>query len=87
MKDQVSIELLDSNFDQTLADYFSNLEQFWLNAKDQDFDLDTCMELCDHVALLNEELTAQNSEEKTEIARTELEFEHVQKLDTATPEM
>ncbi|AMD21139.1 HEL142Cp [Eremothecium sinecaudum] len=56
MQDTVALELVGNDFPSVLEEYFSDKEQFLLFANEQDFDLDTCMTLCDTVGCLNEQL-------------------------------
>ncbi|KAM3163728.1 hypothetical protein ACU8KH_02202 [Lachancea thermotolerans] len=74
MQDAVSVEMMGTDLDQTLSEHFTEAEQFWLYARDQDYDLDTCLELCDHVQLLNEDILTNNVEQRPEIVRAELDF-------------
>lgn len=76
MQDHVSIQMMKSDFDETLEEHFTEVEQFWLYARDQDYDLDTCLDLCDHVQLLNEDILNNNFEERPEIIRAEVDFHH-----------
>lgn len=74
MKDQVSRDLVQSDYDEVLAEYFTDKEQYLLFAQEQDFDLDTCLELCDQVKLLNDEMLDNKTEQKDEILQADLEF-------------
>lgn len=75
MSDQIAVQLVNNDFDQVLAEHFSDKEQFLLFARDQDFDLDTCLELCDHVAYLNEDVSNNALEDRPEIVGANKDFE------------
>lgn len=57
LHDFVSIQLVREDYDHVLEEYFSDKEQFIVYTRNQDYDLDTCMDMCDTVAILNENTT------------------------------
>lgn len=49
----VSVEFVRADTDSVLAEHFTDEEQFIKFSRDQDFDIETCLELCDTVEVLN----------------------------------
>lgn len=57
LHDSVSVELIKEDYDKILSDHFTDSEQYLIYSKHQDFDLNSCMELCDTVETLNQTIT------------------------------
>ncbi|QEU60570.1 hypothetical protein KDRO_D02590 [Kluyveromyces lactis] len=51
--DSVSLQLVKEDCDRVFAEHFNDAEQFIVYSRQQDFDLDTLMELCDTIETLN----------------------------------
>lgn len=74
MHDAVAVELVQADFDHVMAEHFKDSEQFIVYTKDQDYDLDTCLELCDSIELLNEEIFECRVEEQSHVVLAESDF-------------
>lgn len=81
MHDAVAVELVHEDIDQILPDNFTEQEQFVFWAKDQDYDLDTCFELCDIVQFFNEDTSERESEEGWGMGAAESDFAKLRDLE------
>lgn len=81
MHDAVAVESMHEGMDQILADNFTEQEQFVFWARDQDYDLDTCLELCDVVQFFNEDTSEKEAEEGWGMAAAESDFAKLRDLE------
>ncbi|QLL34331.1 hypothetical protein HG536_0G01900 [Torulaspora globosa] len=81
MHDAVVVELAQTDFDYVLAEHFNDKEQFILYANEQDFDLDTCLEICDGIELLNQDIIECQVEERSDIALAESDFKEMLQME------
>lgn len=81
MHDAVAVELAQTDFDYVMAEHFSDREQFILYASEQDFDLDTCLEVCESIELLNQDILECRIEERSHIALAESDFKEMLQME------
>lgn len=81
MHDAVAVELVHEDMDQVMAENFTDQEQFVLWVRDQDYDLDTCLELCDVVHFLNEDTSERETEESCSLTEAEYDFAKLRDLE------
>lgn len=81
MHDAVAVELVQADFDYVMADHFDDGEQFIVYANDQDFDLDTCCEICDSIEVLNQDLVESQVEDRSHVALAESDFNEMLQME------
>lgn len=77
MNDAVAVELVLNDIDDAMADHFNDQEHFTIYANEQDYDLDTCLGLCDSVQLLNQDICERNMEERIDIVAAGNDFKEM----------
>ncbi|QLQ80249.1 hypothetical protein HG537_0D02500 [Torulaspora globosa] len=77
MHDAVAVELAQTDFDYVIAEHLTDKEQFILYASEQDFDLDTCLEICEGIELLNRCCV----EERSDVALAESDFKEMLQME------
>ncbi|AGO09903.1 AaceriAAL088WAp [[Ashbya] aceris (nom. inval.)] len=63
--DILELDIVRNDIGPVLEEYFTDREQFVLYAQEQDYDIDTCMELCDTVRCLNEAMDGIDATQRT----------------------
>lgn len=77
MNDAVAVELVLNDIDDVMADHFTDQEHFTRYVNEQDYDLDTCLGLCDSVQLLNQDTCERDMEEGIDIVAAGNDFEEM----------
>ncbi|CDO92886.1 unnamed protein product [Kluyveromyces dobzhanskii CBS 2104] len=68
--DAVLLQLVSEDCDQVFAEHFNDAEQFLIYSRQQDFDLDVCMGLCDTIETLN----ASTAETRSDMLSAQFDF-------------